>query len=121
MGDPAQYPEIRTARFLYAMQWLPPDLRADYGARQQWIDNNMSYLDGLAPQWVHVSLEGLSVSPSGFFLIFFPDAAMLRSTKMSGDGGWESFIAGQSLCLRFYDDFVFTEFFSWTSFGDTKD
>eukprot|EP00962_Isochrysis_galbana_P038991 scaffold13937_cov108-Isochrysis_galbana.AAC.6 len=48
MGDPALYPEIRTARFLYAMQWLPPDLRADYQARQQWIDNNMSYLDGLA-------------------------------------------------------------------------
>eukprot|EP00962_Isochrysis_galbana_P000276 scaffold80_cov106-Isochrysis_galbana.AAC.2 len=44
MGDPALYPEIRTARFLYAMQWLPPDLRADYQARQQWIDNNMSYL-----------------------------------------------------------------------------
>eukprot|EP00962_Isochrysis_galbana_P000230 scaffold59_cov119-Isochrysis_galbana.AAC.5 len=48
MGDPAQYPEIRAARFQYAMQWLPPDLRADYQLRQQWIDNNMSYLDGLA-------------------------------------------------------------------------
>eukprot|EP00962_Isochrysis_galbana_P036777 scaffold12774_cov153-Isochrysis_galbana.AAC.6 len=53
MGDPAQYPEIRTARFLYAMQWLPPDLRADYQARQQWIDNNMSYLDGLALAVLH--------------------------------------------------------------------
>eukprot|EP00962_Isochrysis_galbana_P002221 scaffold579_cov129-Isochrysis_galbana.AAC.1 len=40
MGDPAQYPEVRMARFLYAMQWLPPDFRADYQARQQWIDNN---------------------------------------------------------------------------------
>eukprot|EP00962_Isochrysis_galbana_P009334 scaffold2611_cov114-Isochrysis_galbana.AAC.6 len=48
MGDPAQYPEIRAARFQYAMQWLPPDLRADYQLRQQWIDNNMSYLDGRA-------------------------------------------------------------------------
>eukprot|EP00962_Isochrysis_galbana_P021544 scaffold6356_cov118-Isochrysis_galbana.AAC.5 len=38
MGDPAQYPEIRAARFQYAMQWLPPDLRADYQLRQQWID-----------------------------------------------------------------------------------
>jgi len=25
MGDPSRYPEIRMARFLYAMQWLPPD------------------------------------------------------------------------------------------------
>jgi len=51
MGDPALYPEVRTARllYLYAMQWLPPDLRADYQARQQWIDNNLTYdLDGLA-------------------------------------------------------------------------
>eukprot|EP00962_Isochrysis_galbana_P041776 scaffold15406_cov119-Isochrysis_galbana.AAC.11 len=48
MGDPALYPEVRTARFLYAMQWLPPDCRADYQARQQWIDNNLTYLDGLA-------------------------------------------------------------------------
>eukprot|EP00962_Isochrysis_galbana_P025131 scaffold7723_cov100-Isochrysis_galbana.AAC.4 len=48
MGDPSRYPEIRmAARFLYAMQWLPPDLRADYGLRQQWIDNNMTYLDAL--------------------------------------------------------------------------
>eukprot|EP00962_Isochrysis_galbana_P036575 scaffold12670_cov119-Isochrysis_galbana.AAC.7 len=53
MGDPAQYPEVRMARFLYAMQWLPPDLRADYGARQQWIDNNMSYLDGFALGLLH--------------------------------------------------------------------
>eukprot|EP00962_Isochrysis_galbana_P040547 scaffold14708_cov108-Isochrysis_galbana.AAC.1 len=30
MGNPAQYPEIRAARFQYAMQWLQPDLRADY-------------------------------------------------------------------------------------------
>eukprot|EP00962_Isochrysis_galbana_P044545 scaffold17333_cov152-Isochrysis_galbana.AAC.3 len=42
------YPEIRAARFQYAMQWLPSDLRADYQLRQQWIDNDMSYLDGLA-------------------------------------------------------------------------
>eukprot|EP00962_Isochrysis_galbana_P043399 scaffold16508_cov108-Isochrysis_galbana.AAC.2 len=48
MGDPALYPDIRAARFLYAMQWLPSDLCADYQLRQQWIDNNMSYLDGRA-------------------------------------------------------------------------
>eukprot|EP00962_Isochrysis_galbana_P015088 scaffold4328_cov135-Isochrysis_galbana.AAC.9 len=48
MGDPEQYPEIRAARFQYAMQWLPPDLRADYQLRQQWIDKYMFYLDGLA-------------------------------------------------------------------------
>eukprot|EP00962_Isochrysis_galbana_P056032 scaffold27848_cov149-Isochrysis_galbana.AAC.4 len=27
------------------MQWLPSDLCADYQLWQQWIDNNMSYLD----------------------------------------------------------------------------
>ena len=48
MGDPSRYPDIRMARFMYAMQWLPRDLRADYGLRQQWIDKNMSYLDALA-------------------------------------------------------------------------
>eukprot|EP00962_Isochrysis_galbana_P018867 scaffold5475_cov127-Isochrysis_galbana.AAC.1 len=47
MGDPSRYPEIRMARFMYAMQWLAPDVRADYGLRQQWIDNNMTYLDAL--------------------------------------------------------------------------
>eukprot|EP00962_Isochrysis_galbana_P050392 scaffold21802_cov132-Isochrysis_galbana.AAC.1 len=29
MGDPALYPEIRTARFVYAMQRLPRDFTAD--------------------------------------------------------------------------------------------
>eukprot|EP00962_Isochrysis_galbana_P021420 scaffold6320_cov126-Isochrysis_galbana.AAC.3 len=42
MGDPALYPEVRTARFLYAMQWLPRDFTADYQARQLWIDNTTS-------------------------------------------------------------------------------
>eukprot|EP00962_Isochrysis_galbana_P005722 scaffold1546_cov109-Isochrysis_galbana.AAC.1 len=40
---------------------------------------------------------------------------MLLPTKVSGGGGgwvWESLIAVQSLCPRFYDDFVFM-------FGDT--
>jgi len=52
MGDPSRYPEIRMARFLYAMKWLPPDLRADYQLRQ--LCNNgstttcQSYLDALA-------------------------------------------------------------------------
>jgi len=41
MGDPAQYPEIRAARFQYAMQWLPPDLRADYQLSAS-FDNNGS-------------------------------------------------------------------------------
>eukprot|EP00962_Isochrysis_galbana_P056822 scaffold28955_cov139-Isochrysis_galbana.AAC.1 len=53
MGDPALYPEIRTARFLYAMQWLPRDFTADYQARQQWIDNNLTYLDGLVIANLH--------------------------------------------------------------------
>eukprot|EP00962_Isochrysis_galbana_P021869 scaffold6460_cov130-Isochrysis_galbana.AAC.6 len=50
MGDPSRYPDIRMARFTYAMTCLPPDLRADYQLRQQWIDNNnnMTYLDALA-------------------------------------------------------------------------
>eukprot|EP00962_Isochrysis_galbana_P016865 scaffold4840_cov115-Isochrysis_galbana.AAC.9 len=30
------------------MQWLPPNVRADYyGLREQWIDNNLTYLDAL--------------------------------------------------------------------------
>eukprot|EP00962_Isochrysis_galbana_P029796 scaffold9591_cov98-Isochrysis_galbana.AAC.3 len=30
MGDAYEYPEIRMARFQYAMRWLPPNVRADY-------------------------------------------------------------------------------------------
>eukprot|EP00962_Isochrysis_galbana_P011641 scaffold3278_cov124-Isochrysis_galbana.AAC.1 len=37
MGDARKYPEIRAARFQYAMLWLP----------KNWIDNNMTYLDSL--------------------------------------------------------------------------
>eukprot|EP00962_Isochrysis_galbana_P029107 scaffold9276_cov112-Isochrysis_galbana.AAC.4 len=29
MGDPSRYPEIRAARTVYALQWLPRDLRDD--------------------------------------------------------------------------------------------
>eukprot|EP00962_Isochrysis_galbana_P008481 scaffold2348_cov114-Isochrysis_galbana.AAC.2 len=34
MGDARKYPEIRAARFQYAMLWLPKKIRADYGLRQ---------------------------------------------------------------------------------------
>eukprot|EP00962_Isochrysis_galbana_P025891 scaffold8005_cov118-Isochrysis_galbana.AAC.16 len=44
MGEPSRYPEIRMARFLYAMQWLPPDLRADYDLRQQWIMDRQQHV-----------------------------------------------------------------------------
>eukprot|EP00962_Isochrysis_galbana_P051063 scaffold22411_cov110-Isochrysis_galbana.AAC.4 len=53
MGDPAMYPEIRTARFIYAMQRLPSDFTADVQARQQWVDNNLTYLDGLVLADLH--------------------------------------------------------------------
>eukprot|EP00962_Isochrysis_galbana_P019211 scaffold5591_cov122-Isochrysis_galbana.AAC.1 len=53
MGDPARYPEIRTARFIYAMQRLPRDFTADVQARQQWVDNNLTYLDGLVLADLH--------------------------------------------------------------------
>eukprot|EP00962_Isochrysis_galbana_P019775 scaffold5766_cov110-Isochrysis_galbana.AAC.2 len=53
MGDPAMYPEIRTARFIYAMQRLPRDFTADVQARQMWIDNNLTYLDGLVIADLH--------------------------------------------------------------------
>jgi len=47
MGDAYEYPEIRAARFQYAMLWLPANVRADYGLRDQWINNNLAltYLD----------------------------------------------------------------------------
>eukprot|EP00962_Isochrysis_galbana_P013784 scaffold3928_cov151-Isochrysis_galbana.AAC.1 len=48
MGDPSRYPEIRLARHMYALQWLPRAIRDDRPLMQQWIDNNMSYLDALA-------------------------------------------------------------------------
>eukprot|EP00962_Isochrysis_galbana_P021397 scaffold6313_cov113-Isochrysis_galbana.AAC.6 len=48
MGDPSRYPEIRLARHMYALQWLPRDVRDDRPLLQQWIDNNMSYLDARA-------------------------------------------------------------------------
>eukprot|EP00962_Isochrysis_galbana_P056958 scaffold29127_cov128-Isochrysis_galbana.AAC.3 len=47
MGDPAMYPEIRTARNIYALQRLPRDFTDDVQARKQWVDNNLTYLDGL--------------------------------------------------------------------------
>eukprot|EP00962_Isochrysis_galbana_P026377 scaffold8181_cov116-Isochrysis_galbana.AAC.1 len=57
MGDPALYPKIRTARHMYALQWLPREVRDDRPLLQQqlvnnngWIDNNnnMTYLDARA-------------------------------------------------------------------------
>eukprot|EP00962_Isochrysis_galbana_P055446 scaffold27229_cov146-Isochrysis_galbana.AAC.4 len=49
MGDPpALYPEIRMARHMYALQWLPREIRDDRPLLQQWIDNNLTYLDALA-------------------------------------------------------------------------
>jgi len=47
MGDPAMYPEIRAARNIYALQRLPSDFTGDVMARKQWVDNNLTYLDGL--------------------------------------------------------------------------
>eukprot|EP00962_Isochrysis_galbana_P061954 scaffold48601_cov309-Isochrysis_galbana.AAC.1 len=35
------------ARFQYAMRWLPPNVRGDYGLCEQWINNNLTYLDAL--------------------------------------------------------------------------
>jgi len=38
MGDAYEYPEIRMARFQYAMRWLPPNVRVDYGLRiSDWL------------------------------------------------------------------------------------
>eukprot|EP00962_Isochrysis_galbana_P037551 scaffold13167_cov123-Isochrysis_galbana.AAC.5 len=47
MGDARKYkyPEIRAARFHYAIVWLPKKLSADYGLRQQWtVDRQQSDL-----------------------------------------------------------------------------
>eukprot|EP00962_Isochrysis_galbana_P032223 scaffold10560_cov133-Isochrysis_galbana.AAC.13 len=48
MGDPSRYPEIRAACTIYALRWLPRDIRDDRLLLQQWIDNNMTYLDARA-------------------------------------------------------------------------
>eukprot|EP00962_Isochrysis_galbana_P016276 scaffold4656_cov117-Isochrysis_galbana.AAC.8 len=48
MGDPSRYPEIRMARHMYALQWLPREIRDDRPLLQQWIDNNLTYLDACA-------------------------------------------------------------------------
>eukprot|EP00962_Isochrysis_galbana_P004746 scaffold1303_cov113-Isochrysis_galbana.AAC.3 len=53
MGDPAMYPEIRAARSVYALQRLPRDFTADVQARKQWVDNNLTYLDGLVIADLH--------------------------------------------------------------------
>jgi len=53
MGDPAMYPEIRTARSIYVLQRLPRDFTADVDARKQWVDNNLTYLDGLVLADLH--------------------------------------------------------------------
>jgi len=49
MGAARKYPEIRAMmRFQYAMLFLPSNIRDDEGGlRQQWIDNNFTYLDSL--------------------------------------------------------------------------
>eukprot|EP00962_Isochrysis_galbana_P024280 scaffold7423_cov118-Isochrysis_galbana.AAC.3 len=48
MGDPALYPDIRHARHVYALQWLPRAISDDLSLMRLWINNNMSYLDALA-------------------------------------------------------------------------
>jgi len=53
MGDPAMYPEIRTARNVYALQRLPRDFTDDAEARKLWVDNNLTYLDGLVIADLH--------------------------------------------------------------------
>eukprot|EP00962_Isochrysis_galbana_P024767 scaffold7607_cov104-Isochrysis_galbana.AAC.1 len=53
MGDPAMYPEIRSARNIYALQRLPRDFTDDVQARKQWVDNNLTYLDGLVIADLH--------------------------------------------------------------------
>ena len=61
MGDPAMYPEIRAARNVYALQRLPSDFTADPQARKQWVDNNLTYLDGVGfghrPSSMYVSVR----------------------------------------------------------------
>eukprot|EP00962_Isochrysis_galbana_P015487 scaffold4440_cov109-Isochrysis_galbana.AAC.2 len=51
MGDARKYPEIRAARFQYAMLWLPKKISADYGLRhnsqQSTVDRQQSDLPRL--------------------------------------------------------------------------
>jgi len=37
----------RASSFQYAMLWLPANVRNDYGLRDQWMNNNLTYLDSL--------------------------------------------------------------------------
>jgi len=77
-------------------------------------------------QWVHVSLRRPLTTPVSFYFIFFwPDAAMLRSTKVFGGdgGGWESFIFLVRACACAPASTIIL--ISWNSFlgasfGDTR-
>eukprot|EP00962_Isochrysis_galbana_P025545 scaffold7890_cov112-Isochrysis_galbana.AAC.5 len=68
MGDAYEYPEIRMARFQYAMLWLPKKVRADYGLREQWINNNLNELH-FSKGWHESAHAHLAATrfPSGSF------------------------------------------------------
>eukprot|EP00962_Isochrysis_galbana_P054650 scaffold26267_cov109-Isochrysis_galbana.AAC.5 len=66
MGDPAMYPEIRSARNIYALQRLPRDFTADVQARKQWVDNNLTYLDAVIVLGVTLATK-VPVGPSFLF------------------------------------------------------
>jgi len=76
MGDPALYPEIRMARHMYALQWLPREIRDDRPLLQQWINNNMSYLDARALVWSFKMEMLTSDGTPGLLIITFTCAAL---------------------------------------------
>eukprot|EP00962_Isochrysis_galbana_P017171 scaffold4939_cov121-Isochrysis_galbana.AAC.2 len=47
MGDPSRYPEIRTARHLYALRWLPREIRDDQMVRAAWTVYRTVHVSGM--------------------------------------------------------------------------
>eukprot|EP00962_Isochrysis_galbana_P033327 scaffold11144_cov111-Isochrysis_galbana.AAC.7 len=118
MGDPSLYPEIRTARFIYAMQRLPRDFTADVQARQQWVDNNLTYLDGLVLADLHYHdadfrrgtwvLSGARGAPRlkrtclswMVSLIVIASLAGSQSMNLAAEGAGDIVLAGTICCVQ---------------------
>eukprot|EP00962_Isochrysis_galbana_P040403 scaffold14625_cov125-Isochrysis_galbana.AAC.4 len=69
MGAPSRYPEIRQARTIYALKWLPRDFTDDRVLRQEWIDNNLTYLDARALAVFQARRDYSLRRESGFLLL----------------------------------------------------
>eukprot|EP00962_Isochrysis_galbana_P035168 scaffold12014_cov114-Isochrysis_galbana.AAC.1 len=71
MGDPSRYPEIRLARHMYALQWLPRAIRDDRPLLQSTVDRQQHVLSRRArsrsfklEMLTFVGLHGLFIKTS---------------------------------------------------------